>query len=294
MGKTFFVEKQPEAEALDSNSPAPSVASESSTEKQAPEVTVAAEATPAVEAKPVSIEERSVSVPEAQESPKAPEAAALVDEVNTENETKPIMNEQRNIIPRETWDKAETLAELNELICNCHNCQLGDTRKNFVFGTGNPDADLVVIGEAPGADEDEQGAPFVGRAGQLLTKILESVNFSRDEVFICNIIKCRPPANRRPLVPEVDACEPYLKKQIELIKPKFILALGLTAVDTLLKKKHAMASTRGQLMDYHGIQMLVTYHPAALLRNPEWKRSVWEDVKYLRKLYDEYQASKKS
>lgn len=267
LGQTFFVEKNPEKEL-----------------GEIPE--------PIAEARPVAapaVQNLSESKPEEIVIEPVPEST-----IGTNREMEKIMeiNEQRSIIPTEIWNKAETLEQLKGLICDCHNCQLGDTRRNFVFGTGNPDADLVVIGEAPGADEDEQGAPFVGRAGQLLTKILESVNFSREEVFICNIIKCRPPGNRRPLVPEVDACEPYLKKQIELIKPKFILALGLTAVDTLLKKKHAMASTRGQLMDYHGIQMLVTYHPAALLRNPEWKRSVWEDVKMLRKLYDEYQQSK--
>jgi DNA polymerase len=201
-------------------------------------------------------------------------------------------DKQYEQLPAE-WKNAETLEELNSAICNCHQCVLGDTRKNFVFGKGNPHADIVVIGEAPGADEDEQGAPFVGRAGQLLTKILESVNFTRDEVFICNIIKCRPPENRKPLVPEVTACEPFLRRQLEIIKPRFILALGLTAVDTLLKKKHAMAETRGSLMDYHGFQMLVTYHPAALLRNPEWKKATWEDIKMLRRMYDEYKSSGK-
>jgi len=186
------------------------------------------------------------------------------------------------------WEDASTLKELYNKIHKCKRCQLGDSRTNFVFGSGNPNADIMIIGEAPGADEDAQGKPFVGRAGKLLTKILESINLSREEVFIANILKCRPPQNRKPLPEEEDKCEPYLKKQIELIKPAFILALGLTAVDRLLGKKNKMGDIRGTLQDYHGIKMLVTYHPAALLRNPNWKRLVWEDVKLLRKLYDEY------
>ncbi|MDX9790733.1 MAG: uracil-DNA glycosylase [Candidatus Kapaibacterium sp.] len=191
------------------------------------------------------------------------------------------------------WRSSDKLSVLEGKIKNCMECSLGAGRKNFVFGSGNPNADILIIGEAPGADEDEQGLPFVGRAGQLLTKIIESVNLSREEVFIANIIKCRPPNNRRPLKDEIDSCEPYLKKQIDLIKPAFILSLGLTSVDSLLKKTHKMAEVRGKLMDYHGIQMIVTYHPAALLRNPQWKKFVWEDVKYLRRLYDDYLKSKK-
>lgn len=190
------------------------------------------------------------------------------------------------------WKSTSTVAELKSKIENCKNCTLGSTRKNFVFGSGNPKADIMVIGEAPGADEDEQGLPFVGRAGQLLTKILESINLKRDDVFICNILKCRPPNNRNPLPSEVEQCEPYLKKQIDLIKPQFILALGLTAVDTLLKKKHRMMDIRGSIHNYHGIKMLVTFHPAALLRNPNWKVQVWEDVKLLRKMYDEFLSTK--
>lgn len=185
------------------------------------------------------------------------------------------------------WYKTTSLDELKSCIEKCQDCPLGATRTEFVFGTGNPNADIMVIGEAPGADEDAQGEPFVGRAGQLLTKILQAIGLERDDVFICNILKCRPPGNRRPLPYEVDECEPYLVKQIELIKPEFILALGLTAVDTLLKKKHKMADTRGTLTEYRGIKMIVTYHPAALLRNPNLKKQTWEDVQMLRNLYDE-------
>lgn len=191
------------------------------------------------------------------------------------------------------WKKSRTLDELYDKIHACKNCPLGETRTNFVFGTGNPNADIMVIGEAPGRNEDEEGKPFVGRAGQLLTKILAAINLSREEVFIANIIKCRPPENRRPTPSEVDECEPYLIKQIELIKPKFIIALGLTALDSLLKKSHKMGEMRGKILDYKGIPMLVTYHPAFLLRSPKFKRQVWEDVQKLRKMYDDYLESGK-
>ncbi len=185
------------------------------------------------------------------------------------------------------WQSATTLIELNKQICTCMNCGLGKTRTKFVFGVGNPNADLLVIGEAPGADEDAQGEPFVGRAGQLLNKILEAVQFKREEVFIANILKCRPPENRRPKPEEVEQCEPYLWKQIELIKPKFILCLGLTAAQTLLKTEESLTSLRASVHNYHGVPTFVTYHPAALLRNPNWKRPTWEDVQKLRKMYDE-------
>lgn len=187
-----------------------------------------------------------------------------------------------------TWVGARSLEELYHKIKNCQRCPLGITRTKFVFGEGNPNADIMVIGEAPGADEDMQGRPFVGKAGQLLTKILESVGFKREDVFIGNINKCRPPGNRQPSKNEVEACEPFLKKQIELIKPKFILALGLTAANTLFKANYKMGDIRGKLFDYNGIKTLVTYHPAALLRNPNWKKPVWEDMKLLRELYDNY------
>jgi uracil-DNA glycosylase family 4 len=188
------------------------------------------------------------------------------------------------------FDDVTTLEQFQARICTCMQCPLGATRTNFVFGSGNPNADIMVIGEAPGADEDEQGLPFVGRAGQLLTKILESIEMPREQVYICNILKCRPPNNRKPLASETDQCEPYLWKQIELIKPKFILALGLTAANTLLKNKESMTALRGKVHDYQGIQTIVTYHPAALLRNPDWKKHTWEDVKFLRKLYQESTA----
>lgn len=185
------------------------------------------------------------------------------------------------------WKKAQTLEDLNKMISNCVKCVLHKGRNNFVFGSGNPNADVMVIGEGPGAEEDKQGLPFVGRAGQLLTDILKAIKFNRDEVYIANIVKCRPPDNRTPLPEEMETCIPYLAKQIELIQPKLILCLGLTAAKGLLKKKESLTALRGQVFDYNGIKTMVTFHPAALLRNPNWKKDCWVDVQKFRKLYDE-------
>ncbi|HOV98164.1 MAG TPA: uracil-DNA glycosylase [Bacteroidota bacterium] len=190
-------------------------------------------------------------------------------------------------LPQEPWTTAEDLDTLNEMIRTCTKCSLGASRKNFVFGVGNPQAEVVVVGEAPGADEDEQGKPFVGRAGQLLNKILEAIHFHREEVFICNILKCRPPNNREPLPEEITLCEPYLVKQLEILHPKAILCAGRIAGQALLKTNTSLAQLRGKVFDYRGIPLMVTYHPAALLRNPNWKRLCWEDVQRFRKLYDE-------
>ncbi len=187
----------------------------------------------------------------------------------------------------EAWQSATDIVDLNKQICNCMKCALGKTRTKFVFGVGNLNADLMVIGEAPGADEDAQGEPFVGRAGQLLTKILEAIQFKREDVYIANILKCRPPENRKPNPEEVEECEPYLWKQIDLIKPKLILCVGLTAAHTLLKTEESLTALRASVHNYHGVPTLVTYHPAALLRNPNWKKPTWEDVQKLRTMYDE-------
>ena len=195
-------------------------------------------------------------------------------------------------LPDESWTASSTIADLNSAICNCMKCSLGATRTKFVFGVGNPDADLVLVGEAPGADEDRQGEPFVGRAGQLLNKILEAINFKREDVYICNILKCRPPNNRDPQPEEVAQCEPYLWKQLELLRPKLILCLGRVAAQVLLKTNESLTSLRGRVHDYRGIRLMVTYHPAALLRNPNWKRPTWEDVQKVRSMYDELVAGK--
>lgn len=190
----------------------------------------------------------------------------------------------------EPWMSAESLPELQTQICQCMKCPLGESRTRFVFGVGNPEASLLIIGEAPGADEDKQGEPFVGRAGQLLNKILEAIEFKREDVFICNILKCRPPNNRAPLAEEVDLCIPYLKKQISLVRPKVILCLGLVAAGHLLGTKESLTRLRGKVHSYEQTPVMVTYHPAALLRNPHWKRPAWEDVQAVRKLHDELVA----
>jgi uracil-DNA glycosylase family 4 len=187
----------------------------------------------------------------------------------------------------EAWRTAPTLAVMHEIIHDCTKCALAATRTKLVFGTGSPTAKVMIIGEAPGADEDEVGEPFIGRAGKLLTKMLEAINFSRDEVFIANILKSRPPNNRDPKPEEVAACEPYLWKQIELIQPKFIMCFGRVAGMNLLKlDTPTLAKMRGNIYDLHGIQVMVTYHPAALLRNPDWKKGAWEDLQKFRQLYD--------
>lgn len=185
------------------------------------------------------------------------------------------------------WFESDSLKTLDSRISGCLKCRLGSTRKNFVFGVGSPNAKLVLIGEAPGADEDEQGEPFVGRAGQLLNKILAAVQFRREDVYICNILKCRPPNNRDPFPDEVDACEPFLKKQLEVIAPRLILCLGRIAGQTLLKTNASLTELRNNVYQYEGIKVMVTFHPAALLRNPNWKRPAWEDVQKMRKMYDE-------
>ena len=161
----------------------------------------------------------------------------------------------------------------------CEQCELHSTRNTVVFGVGNENADLMFVGEAPGADEDRQGEPFVGRAGQLLTKIIEAMGFTRDGVYIANVIKCRPPGNRNPKPIEIETCEPFLLKQVELIQPKVICALGSFAAQALLHTDEKISRLRGRFHDYHGSKLMPTYHPAFLLRNPHSKREVWEDMK---------------
>lgn len=198
-----------------------------------------------------------------------------------------VTNAEWKIDPK--WHESDSLEKLDSGISKCMRCTLGATRKNFVFGVGNPKARLVLIGEAPGADEDEKGEPFVGRAGQLLNKILAAVQLRREDVYICNILKCRPPNNRDPLPQEAASCEPYLKKQLEIIEPKLIMCLGRIAGQTLLKTNASLTELRKNVYQYQGIKVLVTFHPAALLRNPNWKRPAWEDVQKMRKMYDELQ-----
>ena len=176
--------------------------------------------------------------------------------------------------------EARSLEELRAAIGDCRRCKLCAGRTNLVFGVGNPSARLMFVGEGPGRDEDLQGEPFVGRAGQLLTDIIaKGMGLKREDVYIANVVKCRPPDNRNPEPDEVGSCEPFLKKQIELIRPEIIVALGKFAVQTLLQSKVPITKLRGQWHSYHGIKLMPTFHPAYLLRNPGDKRLVWEDIK---------------
>jgi DNA polymerase len=180
----------------------------------------------------------------------------------------------------------ETLAAIKaDIGDDCRRCKLHTLgRKQIVFGVGNPHADLMFVGEAPGADEDQQGIPFVGRAGQLLTKIIEAIGLTRDDVYIANVIKCRPPQNRNPELDEVETCEPFLFRQIDVIKPKVIIALGKFGAQTLLRTDAPISRLRGQVHDFRGAKLIPTFHPAYLLRNPSSKREVWEDMKMARGL----------
>jgi uracil-DNA glycosylase len=176
----------------------------------------------------------------------------------------------------------ESLPQIRQDLGECRRCRLAATRTNIVFGSGNPRAELMFVGEAPGADEDEQGLPFVGRAGQLLTKIIEAIEMSREEVFICNILKCRPPNNRNPEPDEMSVCEPFLFRQIAAVQPKVICALGTFGAQRLLRTKTPISALRGRFVDFHGAKLMATFHPAYLLRNPNEKRKVWEDMQKIR------------
>ena len=180
----------------------------------------------------------------------------------------------------------KSIADVAAAIAKCTACTLSATALNHVPGEGNPAAKFVVVGEAPGATEDELGRPFVGKSGDLLTKILEAIGLKREDVFICNVLKHRPPGNRNPSPAEIVACRPFLLRQLEVLQPKVILALGTFAAQTLLGTDAAISKLRGIEHRYHGIPLVATYHPAALLRNPNWKRPTWEDVQLARRILD--------
>src|SRR2546428_3676619 len=188
--------------------------------------------------------------------------------------------------------RQEALAAIREDLGDCVRCKLhGLGRRQIVFGVGNPNADLMFVGEAPGADEDIQGEPFVGRAGQLLTKIIESIGLRREDVYIANVIKCRPPQNRNPEPDEVEKCSPFLFRQIDTVQPKIICALGKFAAQTLLNTATPITQLRGKFFDKFGVKVIPTFHPSYLLRNPAAKREVWEDMKAIRRMLDQLKPS---
>jgi uracil-DNA glycosylase family 4 len=176
----------------------------------------------------------------------------------------------------------EDLEAIRQDIGDCQRCKLARTRTNIVFGSGNPNAELVFVGEAPGYDEDQQGLPFVGRAGQLLTKIIESIGLKREDVYICNVLKCRPPDNRNPEPDEVGCCNPFLRRQLAAIRPKIVCCLGTFAAQTVLQTAAPISRLRGKFFEMDGMRAIATFHPAYLLRSPEKKREVWEDMKQIR------------
>ena len=188
--------------------------------------------------------------------------------------------------------KGETLEEIRLELGECCRCTLGKTRTSLVFGVGNPRARIVFVGEAPGMDEDLQGEPFVGEAGQLLTKIIEAMQLARSEVYICNVLKCRPPGNRNPQHDEIEQCQPFLLRQLKAIGPEVVVCLGTFAAQTLLQSKEPISRLRGHFHDYHGIPLMPTFHPAFLLRNAGKKRDVWEDMQQVMKLLGKEMSKK--
>ena len=207
---------------------------------------------------------------------------------NLGNLDRPQISPKDSINRKELLNKNHNqhLLDLQEQVKTCKECALHQSRTQTVFGVGNTQSDWFIIGEAPGSEEDVKGEPFVGRAGQLLNSMLLAMGLPRNEIFIANILKCRPPNNRDPLTEEVNECEPYLIHQINLIKPKLIVALGRIAGKTLLNVDNSLKSMRGTIHDYHGTKLIVTYHPAALLRNPNWKPLAWEDFKWIRTIIE--------
>ncbi len=188
---------------------------------------------------------------------------------------------------KKPYKVVSSLRELEALCKECKRCQLHKTRKNTVFGKGDEHAIMMLIGEAPGEEEDIKGEPFVGRAGKLLTKMLEAIELTRDDVYIANVLKCRPPGNRDPEPDEVESCKMHLKRQIEIINPELILALGRHAINLLLGYDGSLSSIRGNILYYNNIKVIPTYHPAALLYHESWKHGAWDDLRFARRLYDE-------
>ncbi len=205
------------------------------------------------------------------------ESASVLDNVMTEA---PGESLTERLCPETAAEAmAESLEDIKKELGDCDRCPLGATRKNLVFGVGNPKADIVFVGEAPGRDEDLQGIPFVGKAGELLTSMIQRMGFKREDVYICNVLKCRPPNNRDPLASEIETCHTYLLRQLKSVSPKVIVALGTFAAQTLLGTKEPISRLRGRFHDYHGIPLMPTFHPSFLLRNgPDMRWIVWEDM----------------
>jgi DNA polymerase len=192
----------------------------------------------------------------------------------------------RDLFAADPIQQASTLAGVADLVADCTRCRLCEARTHTVPGEGPEGARLVCVGEGPGRTEDETGRPFVGQAGELLTKILAAIGLAREQVYICNVVKCRPPQNRTPQYDEIAACVPYLFRQLEILRPKVILAMGNTAAQTLLNTKQSLGALRTRVHRFRGTPVIVTYHPAALLRNPNWKKPTWDDVRLAHRLLD--------
>ena len=231
--------------------------------------------------------ERSLAILNSWEVPFQPYKPAVKNRRNSASGIQPVSSCEAEPVPVESADVSiplqvkDSLEALRRDIGDCHRCKLAKGRTHIVFGDGNPSARLMFIGEAPGYDEDQQGKPFVGKAGQLLTRIIQAMDMTREQVYIGNVIKCRPPGNRNPEPDEIAACSPFLKRQISIIQPDFICALGTFSAQSLLNTSAPISKLRGQFYDYQGTLLLPTFHPSYLLRNPEKKREVWEDMKLL-------------
>jgi uracil-DNA glycosylase family 4 len=217
--------------------------------------------------------------------PAAESGLATLQEANAESTLSPVIPDMtKNDMPKKSSDPVSALRLIREDIGDCTRCRLHKQgRKQIVFGVGNPKAELMFIGEAPGADEDEQGEPFVGRAGQLLNNMIKAMGLRREDVYIANIVKCRPPGNRTPERDECETCSPFLFRQIGVIKPKVIVALGAVAAKTLLAVSSSMAELRGRWYDFRNTKLAVTYHPAFLLRDPRQKKEAWKDLQMVMK-----------
>ncbi len=219
-------------------------------------------------------------LPEPEEAAKMPEQVTgqSVAAAVAAPEVSPALPDEAPALP------AEDLPAIRAALGECQRCALGAKRTNLVFGVGNPSARLLFVGEAPGRDEDLKGEPFVGEAGQLLTRIIQAMGLSRDDVYICNVLKCRPPGNRNPEPAEIEQCQPFLLRQVRAIKPEVIVALGTFSAHTLLGTSAPISRLRGRFHDYHGVPLMPTFHPAFLLRNPAMKREVWEDMQQVMEL----------